>query len=1085
MSADNPKIFVSSTFEDLRSVREELHRWLSGIFGATMIIMESFGSDAEPPNVMSVRRVRECEIFIGIYAHRYGTVDPGTGESITELELDEARIAFSAGVIKSILLYVVDPKSNWLLHQKDQSVEAENGRTRLYEKLSRHTYTRFRTEPELLFSVIRDVYRLVARGFNSEQRRIKSLNLPSPRKISRPIGMEFLTSGDQQYLGGRQTEISETITQLEREPITLLLGESGVGKTSLLHAGVIPEAIQRGWRPIYTRPFGMPCKNIVEQIDNSIFVGSRRSTSLLQTIAEVLTVLDGAPLLLLIDQFEDVLSTQSETELTDLTSGLAALRELGAAGLRVLISYRSDLEGRLGALWQRISGSSRGFPRIYVSGLKPEALWVVVQTFCADLRIELQLNSDEIRRICGDIIAVSREVLQSGIYPPYVQMFLDQIWRAQQGEGASSFTFVMYEEGGRISGIINRYLAQQLQYANDTTGELRLLLIALVRSYGVKTQRTLQELAADTGIDVTRCELQLERLIDLRLVRHISGRYEVSHDFLARMILEKLVDTEEREFKRFRELLSLRAAAFMATSNNLSVEEVLFLYKSRQRVIFNRQEAVLIFDTWIKNEVPGLFWIKDFDTNLVEQQLTKYENIELGPEQRYSVLFLRTFFGLEVRAEDFSALLRIYKIASEAARMISLHRNATPDSVIWLGLRNKRAEIRNACFDIVLSQIQSGDVRFLKRIRNSHGSMYADVYFQLALNSKLPTAATIAQGPRERREFACLQSIIRAQSPRGARENYMLLRAMRPTERASRFAKALIQIRNDRVDAVISEIRRASASTSRAYISALRAAAGRENFDKILCYYVSMNRLEKDRRETRALRAKARDLAQVIRRLSSPDFVPSLRYAFQEIRLHPSSRDITAAILENGEVEDVLAVLSTIGEAQYPIYYENQTEMCQALVSRLNTLRVTIPESFRKLLATKNFWQFIPAEERRTAPPESILPVHSYENRVLFIRIVAHAIIGLVRSPDEEALRRLVNHPYITVSRPAAARLSELMGEEALQVLASEIEQAILSGRGSALAEALRAAERGLYAKRDSSSYILARDTDVTAPVAS
>ena len=72
----------------------------------------------------------------------------------------------------------------------------------------------------------------------------------------------------------------------------------------------------------------------------------------------------------------------------------------------------------------------------------------------------------------------------------------------------------------------------------------------------------------------------------------------------------------------------------MATSNNLSVEEVLFLYKSRQRVIFNRQEAVLIFDTWIKNEVPGLFWIKDFDTNLVEQQLTKYENIELSALHR-------------------------------------------------------------------------------------------------------------------------------------------------------------------------------------------------------------------------------------------------------------------------------------------------------------------------------------------------------------------------------------------------------------------------------------------------------------------
>jgi len=634
MSADNLKIFLSSTYVDLRNAREELRRWLSGVFGAAMVIMESFGSDAEPPNVVSVRRVRECEIFIGIYARRYGTIDAGTGSSITELELDEARRAYRAGVIKSILLYVINDESAWLSDFKDQSEEAENGRTRLRDKVFQHTYTTFKSEPDLLFSVMRDVYRLIARHFPVEQRRVKSLTIPSQRKISRPIGMEFLTSADRAYLVGRQNEISQLIAQLEREPIALLLGESGTGKTSLLHAGVIPEAVFRGWRPVYTRPFGMPCRNIVEQIETSVFTEGRRNNSLLQTVAEVLTVLDSSVLLLIIDQFEDVLSTQSEAELNDLASGLAALRELSDPSLRVLISYRSDLEGRLGSIWQRISGSARGFPRIYVSGLRLEALWPVIETCCEDLGIEFLLNRDEVERISNDIVAVSKEAVHSGAYPPYIQMFLDQIWHTQQGVNASRFTLDTYERGGRISGIINRYLAQQLEYANDTTGELRLLLIALVKSYGVKTQRSLQELAADTGIEPSRCESQVERLIDLRLVRHISDRYEVSHDFLAKMILEKLVDLEEREFKRFRELLTSRAAAFTATSTRLSVEEALFLYKSSRRIALSTQEALLILDTWIMHDVPGLFWIKDFDAKLVEQQLVGYENVELTPEQR-------------------------------------------------------------------------------------------------------------------------------------------------------------------------------------------------------------------------------------------------------------------------------------------------------------------------------------------------------------------------------------------------------------------------------------------------------------------
>src|SRR5271167_3952462 len=112
--SDHPKIFLSSTYVDLRGARAELHRWLTGIFGADLVVMESFGSDAAPPNIMSVRRVRDCEIFIGIYAHRYGTIDPDTGRSITELELDEARTAHSAGVINSILLYVIADESAWL-----------------------------------------------------------------------------------------------------------------------------------------------------------------------------------------------------------------------------------------------------------------------------------------------------------------------------------------------------------------------------------------------------------------------------------------------------------------------------------------------------------------------------------------------------------------------------------------------------------------------------------------------------------------------------------------------------------------------------------------------------------------------------------------------------------------------------------------------------------------------------------------------------------------------------------------------------------------------------------------------------------
>src|SRR6266446_8600189 len=159
------KIFVSSTSVDLKDVRAELIRWLDGVFDTGLVIMETFGSDAAPPDIISVRRVRECDLFVGLYAHRYGSIDPVSGKSITELELDEARQSFSSGSLRDILLYVVPENASWLSEHRDVSPEAIAGRNRLRGKAATHTYTSSKTTKELLFAVVRDVRRKLDEHF--------------------------------------------------------------------------------------------------------------------------------------------------------------------------------------------------------------------------------------------------------------------------------------------------------------------------------------------------------------------------------------------------------------------------------------------------------------------------------------------------------------------------------------------------------------------------------------------------------------------------------------------------------------------------------------------------------------------------------------------------------------------------------------------------------------------------------------------------------------------------------------------------------------------------------------------------------
>ena len=74
---------------------------------------------------------------------------------------------------------------------------------------------------------------------------------------------------------------------------------------------------------------------------------------------------------------------------------------------RIVVSYRADLEARLGRFWQTISGSPSGLPRVYVAGIGADEALMSVETACSDLQIELELSDREKIHIKKDLQAFS------------------------------------------------------------------------------------------------------------------------------------------------------------------------------------------------------------------------------------------------------------------------------------------------------------------------------------------------------------------------------------------------------------------------------------------------------------------------------------------------------------------------------------------------------------------------------------------------------------------------------------------------------------------------------------------------------
>jgi hypothetical protein len=101
------KVFVSSTYIDLKEHRQavdEIVNRLSLQFRG----MEYFGSRPFEPEKVCFDEIAQCQIFIGIYAHRYGYIPQGNELSITEQEFDFAR---RKGL--DCYCYIIEPTQPW------------------------------------------------------------------------------------------------------------------------------------------------------------------------------------------------------------------------------------------------------------------------------------------------------------------------------------------------------------------------------------------------------------------------------------------------------------------------------------------------------------------------------------------------------------------------------------------------------------------------------------------------------------------------------------------------------------------------------------------------------------------------------------------------------------------------------------------------------------------------------------------------------------------------------------------------------------------------------------------------------------
>jgi len=101
------KIFVSSTYNDLIECREKV-RYKLRQMGHIDISMEYFTVEDKRPFDKCLEDVASCDLYIGIFAWRYGYIPVGKKISLTELEYQKAK---ETG--KQCMIFLLDEKAQW------------------------------------------------------------------------------------------------------------------------------------------------------------------------------------------------------------------------------------------------------------------------------------------------------------------------------------------------------------------------------------------------------------------------------------------------------------------------------------------------------------------------------------------------------------------------------------------------------------------------------------------------------------------------------------------------------------------------------------------------------------------------------------------------------------------------------------------------------------------------------------------------------------------------------------------------------------------------------------------------------------
>ncbi|MBK7077643.1 MAG: SUMF1/EgtB/PvdO family nonheme iron enzyme [Myxococcales bacterium] len=338
----------------------------------------------------------------------------------------------------------------------------------------------------------------------------------TPARVDNPYrGLAAFGAEDRALFFGRGADVGAIVDRLRSEQAVIVVGDSGVGKSSLVRAGVLPAIAagglggERAWATATMRPGADPLAAAAAVLDGDGGFEARLAAA----------TAGGGGLVLFVDQAEELI-TQCDRAVAARFADALVSALARDPGLRVIASVRGDFVTRLAEVPGLAALVTRGLQLVSPLDDAGRREAIVGPAQVAGVEFE----AAAVDALCADSAG------RGGL--PLLQFALTLLWQ-RRDVAAARITAADVAAIGGVAGALARHADGVIAALDPRGRELaRRILTGLVTADGTTAVRDAGELALrGAGAEAT-----LAALIDGRLVVARDGRggasYALAHDAL-------------------------------------------------------------------------------------------------------------------------------------------------------------------------------------------------------------------------------------------------------------------------------------------------------------------------------------------------------------------------------------------------------------------------------------------------------------------------------------------------------------------------------------------------------------------------